>query len=214
MLTSARAATASNRIASAPPETSIRSAASRIRSRIRLPPDRLDGREPSRVARPPSTATIEGEGRRPCGGPHRGRAAEVIVSDEQDVTTRILELTGGKGAEYVFDAVAGPGVVDLARAVAADGTLFLWGALSGRPTPYPGFDLGMPALNMRTYTMLEIATNPQRLRRGAAFVASGLRGGAFRPVVGRVFPLEQIVQAHQHMESNTQFGKIVVTTGR
>ncbi|AWS43528.1 zinc-dependent alcohol dehydrogenase family protein [Streptosporangium sp. 'caverna'] len=139
-------------------------------------------------------------------------AAEVIVSDEEDVAERVLELTGGKGAEYVFDAVAGPGVVDLARAVAADGTLFLWGALSGQPTPYPGFDLGMPALNMRTYTMLEIARNPGRLRRAAAFVASGLRGGAFRPVVDRVFPLEKVVQAHRHMESNTQFGKIVVTT--
>ncbi|MEV5322577.1 zinc-dependent alcohol dehydrogenase family protein [Nonomuraea sp. NPDC052634] len=139
-------------------------------------------------------------------------AAEVIVSDEEDVTARVLELTGGKGAEYIFDAVAGPGVVDLARAVAPGGTLFLWGALSGQPTPYPGFDLGMPALNMRTYTMLEIAEDPERLRRAAAFITSGLRAGAFRPVVDRVFPLEQIVQAHRHMESNTQFGKIVVTT--
>ncbi|MFF0770843.1 zinc-dependent alcohol dehydrogenase family protein [Nonomuraea wenchangensis] len=137
--------------------------------------------------------------------------AEVIVSDEEDVTGRVLELTGGQGARYVFDAVAGPGVVDLARAVAAGGTLFLWGALSGLPTPYPGFDLGMPALNMRTYTMLEIARDPVRLRRAAAFVASGLRSGAFRPVVDRVFPLEEIVQAHRHMESGNQFGKIVVT---
>jgi NADPH:quinone reductase-like Zn-dependent oxidoreductase len=139
-------------------------------------------------------------------------AAEVIVSEEEDVANRVLELTGGKGAEYVFDAVAGPSVVDLARAVAADGTLFLWGALSGQPTPYPGFDLGMPALNMRTYTMHEISGDPARLRRAAAFVASGLRSGAFRPVVDRVFPLRDVVQAHQHMESNTQFGKIVITT--
>lgn len=138
-------------------------------------------------------------------------AAEVIVSDEEDVTGRVLELTGGRGAEYVFDAVAGPGVMELARAVAPDGTLFLWGGLSGQPTPYPGFDLGMPALNMRTYTALEITKDPTRMRRAAAFVSSGLRTGAFRPVVDRLFPLEEIVQAHRHMESNTQFGKIVVT---
>lgn len=138
-------------------------------------------------------------------------AADVIVSDEEDVAKRVLQLTDGKGAEYIFDAVAGPGVVALARVVAADGTLFLWGALSGQPTPYPGFDLGMPALNMRTYTMLETAKNPQRLRRAAAFVSSGLRDRAFCPVVDRLFPLEEIVQAHRHMESNTQFGKIVVT---
>ncbi|MBE1582049.1 zinc-dependent alcohol dehydrogenase family protein [Nonomuraea angiospora] len=139
-------------------------------------------------------------------------AAEVIVSDEEDVAGRILALTGGRGAEYVFDAVAGPGVTELARAVAADGTLFLWGAQSGQPTPYPGFDLGMPALNLRTYTVHEITRDASRMRRAAAFVASGLRTGAFHAVVDRVFPLEEIVRAHRHMESNTQFGKIVVTT--
>ncbi|MER6947551.1 zinc-dependent alcohol dehydrogenase family protein [Nonomuraea sp. NPDC000554] len=138
-------------------------------------------------------------------------AAEVIVSQEEDVAGRVLTLTGGRGAEYVFDAVAGPGVMELARAVAAGGTLFLYGALSGQPTPYPAFDLGMPALNMRTYTVLETTKAPERIRRAAEFVASGLRTGAFRPMVDRLFPLEEIVQAHRHMESNTQFGKIVVT---
>ncbi|MFI6517932.1 zinc-dependent alcohol dehydrogenase family protein [Spirillospora sp. NPDC050679] len=141
-------------------------------------------------------------------------AAEVIVSDEEDVAERVLELTGGKGAEFVFDAVAGPGVAELARAVADDGTLFLWGMQSGQPTPYPGFDLGMPALNMRTYTVLEIMKDPQRLRRAFAYIGSGLRSGAFRPVVDRLFPLEEIVEAHRYMESNAQFGKIVVTVGR
>jgi NADPH:quinone reductase-like Zn-dependent oxidoreductase len=141
-------------------------------------------------------------------------AAEVIVSDEEDVAGRVLALTGGRGAEFVFDAVAGPGVTELAGAVAADGTHFLWGAQSGQPTPYPGFDLGMPALNMRTYTVHEITRNPQRMRRAAAFVTSGLRTGTFRPVVDRLFPLEDIVRAHEHMESNTQFGKIVVTVDR
>ncbi|MBB3725038.1 zinc-dependent alcohol dehydrogenase family protein [Nonomuraea dietziae] len=141
-------------------------------------------------------------------------AAEVIVSDEEDVAARLLDLTGGKGVEYVFDAVAGPGVTDLARVVAPGGTHFLYGGLSGQPTPYPGFTLGMPALNMRTYTVLETTKDPVRLRRAAAFVASGLRNGAFRPVVDRLFPLEEIVRAHQHMESNTQFGKIVVTAAR
>ncbi|HSA50457.1 MAG TPA: zinc-dependent alcohol dehydrogenase family protein, partial [Yinghuangia sp.] len=66
-------------------------------------------------------------------------AADVIVTDEEDAADRVLALTAGRGAEFVFDAVAGPGVVDLARAVAPGGTLFLYGAVSGRETPYPGF---------------------------------------------------------------------------
>ncbi|HEX2316392.1 MAG TPA: zinc-dependent alcohol dehydrogenase family protein [Thermomonospora sp.] len=138
-------------------------------------------------------------------------AAEVIVTESEDVAERVLAVTGGRGAEFVLDAVAGPGVTDLARLVADEGTLLVYGALSGEPTPYPGIDLGMPALNMRTYTMLETTRRPDRLRRAAAFVASGLRSGAFRPVVDRTFDLTDIVAAHRHLESNTQIGKIVVT---
>ncbi|WP_141579168.1 zinc-dependent alcohol dehydrogenase family protein [Actinomadura sp. WMMA1423] len=141
-------------------------------------------------------------------------ATEVIVTESDDVAGRVLEATGGRGAEFVFDAVAGPGVTDLARLVAPDGTLLVYGALSGEPTPYPGIDLGMPALNMRTYTMLETAKDPERLRRAAAFVTSGLRSGAFRPVIDRTFSLPEIADAHRHLESNTQIGKIVVTVPR
>lgn len=142
-------------------------------------------------------------------------AAEVIVSDEEDVAGRVLELTGGRGAEHVFDAVAGPGVRELGRAVAAGGTLLLWGMQSGEPTPFPGFDLGMPALNMRTYTVTrEVLAVPGRMRRGVAFVESGLRTGTLRPVVDRTFPLEEAAEAHRYMEAGTQYGKIVLTTGR
>ncbi|MDT0319453.1 zinc-dependent alcohol dehydrogenase family protein [Streptomyces millisiae] len=139
-------------------------------------------------------------------------AAEVIVTGEEDVVARVTELTGGRGAEFVFDAVAGPGVVGLARVVAPGGTLFLYGALSGEPTPYPGFQLGMPALNIRTYTLHETTRDAERLRRAEAFVTSGLRTGAFRPVVDRVFHgLDQIVEAHRYLEASAQVGKIVLT---
>ncbi|NRQ31848.1 zinc-dependent alcohol dehydrogenase family protein [Nonomuraea sp. NN258] len=145
---------------------------------------------------------------------HKEGAAAVIVSDEEDVVACVRGLTGGRGADHVLDAVAGPGVTDLARAVAPDGTIFLYGALSGRPTPHPGMELGMPALNVRTYTLFEVTRDPRRLRRAEAFVASGLETGAFRPVVDRTFELEEIVRAHEYLESNAQIGKIVVTVPR
>jgi NADPH:quinone reductase-like Zn-dependent oxidoreductase len=136
-------------------------------------------------------------------------AAAVIITEEEDLAARVRDLTGGRGAEFAFDAVAGPGVTALASAVAPDGTLFLYGALSGQPTPYPGFDLGMPALNMRTFLVHEITRDPGRLRTAAAFVASGLRSGAFTPTVDRVFALDDIADAHRHMERGGQVGKLI-----
>ncbi|GAB3994301.1 zinc-dependent alcohol dehydrogenase family protein [Glycomyces albus] len=141
-------------------------------------------------------------------------AAAVIVAEEEPVPDRILELTEGRGVEFVFDAVAGPGVTELARIVAPGGTHFLYGALSGEPTPYPGFELGMPALNLRTFTMHEVSRDPDRLRRAVAYIGSGLSSGTLTPVIDRVFDFDDIVEAHRRMEAGTQFGKLVATIGR
>ncbi|MFC7549866.1 zinc-dependent alcohol dehydrogenase family protein [Plantactinospora sp. GCM10030261] len=138
-------------------------------------------------------------------------AADVIVTDEEDVVDRVHAATGGRGAEFVFDAVAGPGTARLSSAVAPGGTLCLYGALGGGDTPFPLVDAMRRGLNLRGYTLYEITTDPDRLRRAAAFVTSGLRGGALAPVVDRVFDLSDIVEAHRYLESNAQFGKIVVT---
>jgi NADPH:quinone reductase-like Zn-dependent oxidoreductase len=101
--------------------------------------------------------------------------------------------------------------MDLARAVAPGGMLLVYGGLSGQPTPYPGVDLGLPALTMRSFTVLEATRDPERLRRAVAFVAAGVRSGAFRPVVDRTFDLDRVADAHRRLESNSQVGKVVVT---
>ncbi|MEU1419656.1 zinc-dependent alcohol dehydrogenase family protein [Kitasatospora sp. NPDC005751] len=137
-------------------------------------------------------------------------AAEVIVTEEEEISARVLALTSGRGAELVFDAVAGPGVTDLVRATAAGGTVLLYGWLSGEPTPYPNLDLGMPAVSIRSYVIHETTRDPERLRRAEAFVTSGLRTGSLAPVVDRVFGLDEVAEAHRYLEAGNQLGKIVV----
>ncbi|MBU6269580.1 MAG: zinc-binding dehydrogenase [Sphingomonadales bacterium] len=46
------------------------------------------------------------------------------------------------------------------------------------------------------------------------YVGSRLASGVFRPVIDRVFALDDIADAHAWLEGNRQVGKIVVTTGR
>lgn len=139
-------------------------------------------------------------------------AAHVVVTGEEDLVTRVLEITDGRGCEHVFDAVSGPGVAELAKATAAGGILTIHGLLSGQPTPFPAETL--PDLWMRAYTLFAMTHDAQRLRRAGAFVGAGLRDGAFTPQVDRVFEgLDQVADAHRHLESNTQVGKIVLLPG-
>jgi NADPH:quinone reductase-like Zn-dependent oxidoreductase len=139
-------------------------------------------------------------------------AAHVIVTDEQDLVAEILAATGGKGAGVVFDPVGGPTVEKLTKAMARFGILFLYGALSTEPTPLPLLTVLVKGLTIRGYSQsMEVTTDPTRRERGKRFINEGLADGSLKPIIARTFPLEQIVEAHRYMESNQQFGKIVVT---
>jgi NADPH:quinone reductase-like Zn-dependent oxidoreductase len=65
-------------------------------------------------------------------------------------------------------------------------------------------------LTIRGYQLFEVTQEPERLSRAKAFITKGLEAGALHPLIAKTFPLAQIVEAHQYMESNTQIGKIVI----
>jgi NADPH:quinone reductase-like Zn-dependent oxidoreductase len=138
-------------------------------------------------------------------------AAHVVVTGQAALAERVHELTGGTGVRLVFDAVAGPGLSDLVRAVATGGTVIVYGLLSGQPTPFATLEAGLLPVSLRTYTLFEITTDAGRLARAQQYVLAGLRSGAFSPVMDRTFELSEIAEAHRYMESNAQVGKIVVT---
>ena len=52
-------------------------------------------------------------------------ADQIIVTDEENLPGRVMTLTGGKGANIVFDPVAGPMLTSLAQATAQGGTIFV-----------------------------------------------------------------------------------------
>ena len=141
-------------------------------------------------------------------------AAEVIVTEEEDLVKRVLEITGGKGANIIFDPVAGPFVKTIAKAAAPAATIYLYGALSLEPTPFPLFEALGKGLKVQGYTLMEITNSPTKLDRAVKYIFDALANKKLKPTIDSVFTLDQIKEAHKHMESNTQNGKIVVITGR
>ena len=138
-------------------------------------------------------------------------AKHVIASDETDFVAEVQRITGGKGARIVFDPVGGPDVDRLAQAAAEEGILFQYGGLSGQQTPCPHWPAAFKSLSVRGWVASFIWNKPERFARNHALILRGLAEGHLRPVVAKTFPLAQIVEAHQYLESNQQVGKIVVT---
>lgn len=138
-------------------------------------------------------------------------AAHVIVTEEEDLAARAQAITGGAGVRAVFDPVAGPGMNALAEALGHGGILIEYGALSPEPTPFPLFPALVKALAVRGYQYKEIVSDPAGFDRAKRFIVDGLADGSLKPVIDRVFPLDQIVEATRYLESNQQIGKIVIT---
>ncbi|OPY96195.1 NADPH:quinone reductase [Bradyrhizobium sacchari] len=138
-------------------------------------------------------------------------AAHVVVSDEEDIGTRLDAIAGSNGVRVVLDAVGGPAFEPLTAAMAPGGILIEYGGLSPEPTPFPLFNVLTKSLVLRGYLVHQIIRDPVRLAQAKTFILEGLSDGALKPVIARIFRFEDIVEAHRFLESNTQFGKIVVT---
>jgi NADPH:quinone reductase-like Zn-dependent oxidoreductase len=138
-------------------------------------------------------------------------ADHVVITEQEDLAKRVAEITGGNGAHVIFDPISGPFVETLAQAAAHGGKLIVYGLLDMRPTPYPLFAAFQKSIWMHAFVLFEYTTNPALLEPAKRYVHDGLKSGALKPIIDpRPFRLDQIADAHRYLESNEQFGKIVV----
>ena len=135
----------------------------------------------------------------------------VIQTDNENLVEKVQEYTAGKGADLIFDPIAGPILDDLAQAAAAGGTIIEYGALASDHTPFPLFPVLAKQLTVQGYTLFQITQNPDALARGVDFIKGALASNSFSPVLDKTFKLDEIRDAHRYMESNQQIGKIIVT---
>lgn len=137
-------------------------------------------------------------------------ADHVVVTDDEDLAESVLDITGGAGADVVFDPVVGSTLPKLADATAYQGSIFLYGRLSPDAAEIPLFPALRKGLTFRCYTIMEITKFPEKRERGKKFIYDGLESGALKPIVAKTFPLDEAAEAYRYMESNQQMGKIIV----
>lgn len=140
-------------------------------------------------------------------------AAHVIISDEEDVPKRVLEITEGNGARVVFDAIGGAPLAELLSAVAREGVAIVYGVLGGYALEVSLPQIMLANLTLRGWSADVLTAQADKRAEMVAYVSGGLASGSLSPVIAKVFPLAQIVEAHRYLESNEQIGKVVVTTG-
>jgi NADPH:quinone reductase-like Zn-dependent oxidoreductase len=134
-------------------------------------------------------------------------AAAVIATDHDDPVSSVRMVTDGAGADVVLDLVTGPAQAELAVAARPAATLIAAGFLDLRPGPALA-----DGVVFDRYRSFEHTLDPAVVQRMAAFLQAGVRRGALHPVVGEVFTMDGVAEAHRRVEDGTQTGKVVVAT--
>lgn len=140
----------------------------------------------------------------------RHGAAHVIASGEEAMVDRLSAYTNGAGARVIFDSVGGETLPQLVETVAYRGTIILYGTLAGPTAPLPLVEGMNKGVTVRCYSIRDILADPAERENAFAFIHAGMASGALDAVIDRIFPFEEIRAAHDYLESNGQFGKIVV----
>lgn len=115
---------------------------------------------------------------------------------------RVLELTDGHGADVIVDVVGKNTLPLSAQSLAYNGTLSIVGGLSGYDGEIPAVNLLMKSARAQGIYVGSRAD----FQRMSEFITKH----RLRPVVDRVFPLEQFEEALKLMESGNFVGKIVL----
>ena len=139
-------------------------------------------------------------------------ADAVFDGREPGLAGRVRAATGGRGVDVILELVgAGFWEEDLA-VLAPGGRLLLVGLMGGSQV---SLDLGR-ILNGNLHVIgstlrhQSVAYKAGLSRRFWERYEQAFQRGELRPVVDSTFPLEAVADAHRHLESNRNFGKVVL----
>ena len=136
----------------------------------------------------------------------------ILQAEGIDFAESVKTETAGRGADVVLDLVGGAYFEQNIESLALRGRLMLVGLTAGAKS---NFDL-RTALSKRLKiigTVLRGRSNKEKAAVTRTFrdeVVPLLESRTVRPVIDRIFPFDEVRSAHEYLESNDSFGKVVL----
>ncbi len=145
-------------------------------------------------------------------------AEQVILTEEQDLVSRVHKLTDGRGVDIVMDALGGPQMCLLGDALAPRGRLVLFGLQGGNETPFPACAAFQKNIQFFVHCIgnftgkeeLGIPQDKEAVAKALHGVNQLTRDGMLRPLVDKVFAFERVVDAHRYMETCPSRGRVLL----
>ncbi len=123
----------------------------------------------------------------------------------------VKELTGGRGADVIYDPVGGDVFDESVRCIAFNGRLLIVGFTSGR---IPSIPVNMPLI--KGFSVVGVRAGeygrkfPDKGRENIAAIDRMLAEKKIRPHIGAQFPLDRAVDAMRMLQTRQIIGKAII----
>lgn len=141
-------------------------------------------------------------------------ADELINYTEEDLKERIKALTGGKGADVIYDPVGGDFTEAAYRSIAWSGRYLVIGFASG---DIPKLPMNLPLLKagdiMGIFWGSWAQRAPDANLRNFAELLQMVEEGKLNPLATEVYPFEEFAQAFAAITGRRARGKVILSLG-
>jgi NADPH:quinone reductase len=137
----------------------------------------------------------------------------VVRESFDDLLAQAEKWTAGRGIDVVLDLAGGPYVKASQKLMALKGRMVLVGTVAGGNYELDSRFVMGKRLQIRG-TVLRARTLEEKIQVTQSFAAEVvplLEKGIVRPAIDSSFKMADISQAHERLESNQTFGKVVIT---
>lgn len=136
--------------------------------------------------------------------------SDVINYRTEDFVDRVMEITAGRGVRVVFDSVGKDTFKASLQALAIRGMLVVFGKASGDLPDMNPFELAPRALQLAWPILPHYVSTRERLVAAATDLFDAVAAGVIDATPARVYPFEQLVQAHRDLEQRRTVGSAVL----
>ncbi len=136
---------------------------------------------------------------------------EVIVYTREDFAVRFRELTGGRGANVVYDSVGKETLAKSLDCLEPRGMLVSFGNASGKPDPLDILVLSNKgSLYVTRPKLADYVATRSELLTAADALFRAYEAGQVQPQIGQRFPLERAADAHRALEARATIGSTLL----
>lgn len=136
--------------------------------------------------------------------------SHVIDYRREDFAARVKQMTGGRGADVIYDGIGRDTCEGNLEACAVRGFFINYGHASGVPGPIDAMRINAKSMYFNKSNMFSYVTSREIGERMAQHVFEMVAKGVLRPEITRVYPLSDVAKALAELENRRTTGAIVV----